>query len=123
MSYLNRFSCLFVFATFITGTGCGGRVIDQYGIEESTGIILGGKNLIGSVVTINDVERSPIVQNDLHKTVGVFGVKKETGESLQKVFIEIVPGQTNISVEIDGREVVNRDTFLSYGQIMEVIVK
>ena len=113
----------FRFRDFYYGTGRGGRVIDQYGIEESTGIILGGKNLIGSVVTINDVERSPIVRNDLHKTVGVFGVKKETGESLQKVFIEIVPGQTNISVEIDGREVVNRDTFLSYGQIMEVIVK
>lgn len=105
--------------------GCASApVTTSRGILEDTKIVILAQELVGAQVFVNQQPLGRLEKNDLQKyRFGVMGVRNSERENLQAFSISVPSGMVDLRLVKGGRVIMNRQIFMSEGQIKELIVE
>ncbi len=120
--YLQTKRIVFAFSMALALTACGARSTNEYGLEESTGVMLVGERLEGLRIEIDDVYNRTITSDEITRTLGAWTARRNKEEKMQRTLIEIASGRHGLKVFSDGVLILEKEVYLSDGQRLEVSV-
>lgn len=106
----------------VTLSACGAPLTrSSTGIEESTQLVIVSESLMGTEVIINGQSSGLIDRSDLERyRYGIMGSKDKREESLDRILLDVEPGDNEIRVVKEGRTIYERSMHFLQGQTREV---